>query len=283
MRHILLHGHIFKNAGSTLDWSLRRSFGPAFCEHRDDAAMREAPGATLAAAVADASLIALSSHNIPSPPPRMPGIKFHPLLLLRDPIVRVLSVYAFERQQKSDTPGALAAKRLSLREYVAWRLQDDVRPVIRNFQTRFLAGGAVRHGADPLSAETVAAVRRRFADEAAEGPPVGIVERYDASMVVLERALQPLFPQLDLAYVAQNVSQNLGQSPGQNVEKGPASANAMAQERLGPLWEQVLAHNAHDLALYEQACAVLDRHMAALPDFAQELERFQWRLAALRA
>ena len=53
MRHILLHGHIFKNAGTTFDWSLERSFGEAFLDHREDKVMRERGGRHLAALVDD--------------------------------------------------------------------------------------------------------------------------------------------------------------------------------------------------------------------------------------
>ena len=37
MRNVILHYHLFKNAGSTLDWSLQRQFGAGFVDHRDDA------------------------------------------------------------------------------------------------------------------------------------------------------------------------------------------------------------------------------------------------------
>ncbi|TCO74892.1 hypothetical protein [Chromatocurvus halotolerans] len=271
MRHILLHGHIFKNAGSTLDWSLRRCFGSGFCEHRDDAAMREAPRDALAAGVANSSIVALSSHNLPSPPPSIDGIAFYTVFLLRHPIERALSVYAFERQQQATTPGAQAAKRMNLQDYVAWRLQDEVRPVIRNFQTRFLAGGAVRHGSEPLTSDAVAAAHQRLK----AGAPVGLVERYDASMMVLEAALRPFFPQLDLAYLPQNVSRGVGPAAVANIA-------GSAREQLGPLWEPLLAHNAHDLALYAAAGKALDRRIATLPDVGRDLEQFRQRLAALR-
>ena len=41
--NILLHGHMFKNAGSTLDWSLRQNFGADFLDHRDDEYLRDNP------------------------------------------------------------------------------------------------------------------------------------------------------------------------------------------------------------------------------------------------
>ena len=39
-RPVILHCHLFKNAGSTLDWSLQRQFGSTFIDHRDGDSMR---------------------------------------------------------------------------------------------------------------------------------------------------------------------------------------------------------------------------------------------------
>ena len=65
MRHVILHGHIFKNAGTTFDWSLERCFGEGFVDHRDDKTMRERRARHLAELVNDApSLRALSSHHL---------------------------------------------------------------------------------------------------------------------------------------------------------------------------------------------------------------------------
>lgn len=35
-RDIILHSHIFKNAGTTFDYSLEKNFGKNFIDHRDD-------------------------------------------------------------------------------------------------------------------------------------------------------------------------------------------------------------------------------------------------------
>ena len=268
MRHILLHGHIFKNAGSTLDWSLRRSFGPGFCEHRNDQVMRDTPDAALRDALRDPALMALSSHNLPSQPPRARGICFHTVFLLRDPVERVLSVYAFERAQQANTPGARAAKRMTLQEYVGWRLQDDVRPVIRDFQTRFLAGAAWRRSSDALSEHALAEARRQVEESAL----VGIVSRYDDSMVMIEAALEGYFPRLDLAYVAQNVRRG---------GAGAAASATPAKVQLGSLFDEVLAHNRHDSALYALASEQLEQRITALADFARRREAFQCRRSAL--
>ena len=45
--HVLLYGHNFDNAGSSLDQRLHRRFGEGFTDHRDNEAMREAALSTL--------------------------------------------------------------------------------------------------------------------------------------------------------------------------------------------------------------------------------------------
>ena len=35
-RKVIIHKHLFKNAGTTFDWSLHKNFGNDFCDHRDD-------------------------------------------------------------------------------------------------------------------------------------------------------------------------------------------------------------------------------------------------------
>jgi hypothetical protein len=270
MRHILLHGHLFKNAGTSLDWSLRRSLGQGFCEHREDAAMRAEPAEQMTAALSDPDLQALSSHNLPVPPPAISGVRFHTLFLLRDPVARALSIYAFERSQQVETPGALAAKRLDLPAYMAWRLHESERPALRNFQLRYLAGGELRHAPGAVDASAVAAARERVIS----GAIVGLVERYDESMVVFEQALRPYFPGLDLACVPQNVGRGVGFDEGRLDEHYEAM--------LGAVYPEFLAYNSEDLALYAVAEERLEGRIAAIPDFPEHLADFRRRSAALR-
>ena len=267
MRHVLLHGHIFKNAGTTLDWSLRRCFGDGFCEHRVDRDMRLEPTRTLACALEDERIVALSSHSLPSPLPALPGLSLHPLYLLRHPIERLRSVYAFERRQDAQTPGARAAKAMGFREYVAWRMRDDVGPTIRNFQTRYLAGQfAYKPGSAVLSTMFDSAL-----DYLKQIGNVGIVELYDESMVRFEAALGPVFPSIDLAHVPQNVS-----------ARGESEV-ATVYEELGSLCGEVIDRNSYDLALYSCARETLQRRLSELPDFADRLAQLRKRNSALFA
>ena len=202
MRHIIVHGHIFKNAGTSFDWSLNRAFGDRFIDHREDKLMREKKGKHLAEFVHEhPSLCALSSHHLCFPRPEIDDVVFHPVYFVRHPIERIASVYSFERRQEADTLGARAAKEKSFSDYVRWRFQSDVPSTIRDYQVRNVIGA---HDLS-LGAATVSWLSEALSHlESIDC--VGVVDRYDESMVVFEESLRPFFPDIDLAYERQNVS-----------------------------------------------------------------------------
>lgn len=273
MRNIILHGHMFKNAGTSLDWSLARSFGDAFLDHRDDQAMRRHGGRHLAEVLAaDRDLMALSSHHLPRDIPALPGVRLHSIYLLRHPLLRIRSVYDFEREQQADTLGAQAAKRMSFREYVAWRMQPDTPPTIRNFQTFYLSKKK-RSRARPARVLPLCFDALVFAQSL---PVVGIVELYDQSMVLLEEKLRPHLPTLDLAYIPQNVSGN----PLAAVDEGQRLA--LILQELGDLGKTVIDNNSYDLALYQAALETLTAATSSVPDFAGRLAGFRERCQMLR-
>ena len=264
---IILHAHLFKNAGTTLDWALARSFGAAFLDHRDDDAMRGNP-AYLAALIDEwCALSALSSHWLPLPVVSTARRAVYPIVLLRDPVLRMASVYAFERRQAVEHPGTQRARTATFRDYVAWRLSPQTGPVLRNYQLRMLSGtypGTDDQTQAEAARSTLAAL-----------PVIGLVERFDETMVLLEHWLGELFPTLDLAYVAQNVT---GAGPRQDAE-----ARAEVEVQLGELREQALAANRGDDALYREARERFAAQWAALPDAERRLEAFRARCRVLDA
>lgn len=264
-RAVLLHAHLFKNAGTTLDWSLSRSFGLAFCDHRDDAQMRGNPEFLQKLLRDDEDLRALSSHWLPLPLSASSASSAGPtprvVTLLRHPIERMASVYEFERRQDVDHPGTRNARELNFQDYVAWRLQGEVGPVIRNYQTRMLSGVYPGAGDDAqlgLAMQTLG----QFA-------AVGLVERYDESMVMFEASLSEWFPDLDLAYQAQNVRNGADQRSSEEKLRD-------VEMSLGGVLEPAREANALDLRLYDAARQLFEQRLAAI-------ERREQRLVALRA
>lgn len=267
MRDVLLHGHIFKNAGTTLDWSLHRSFKKHFLEHREDKQMRLHAQEVFAGALEDPALRAVSSHSMPSPAPSVEGVTFSMMLMLRHPLKRVRSVYDFERRQDAQTPGAVAAKEKDYTAYVMWRMQADVGPTIRNFQTRYVCGHDARRAQTEVGPEHFAAA----AAQVIESQLFGVVERYDESMVVFEQSLCAKFPEIDLAYVPQNVTRSRF-----------GSRKKSWYTDLGEAQTALIDNNAYDLALYQLANKQLDKRLSEVPDFDARISEFRGRCEALR-
>jgi hypothetical protein len=274
VRTVILHGHIFKNAGTSFDWSLERNFGAGFLDHRDDKSIRQRRGRHLKELLkADAELTAISSHHMCLPPTNPEGVHFEQAYLLRHPIERIASVYAFEREQAADTPGARAAKVMDFADYVSWRMEPKVARTIRDYQSFYLAGLPVDERRKPLSESSYEAALENLNTTAC----IGVVDRYDESMVVFEAALARYFPDIDLAYVRQNASRKLWRR-----KKTMAGKIDDVLQQLGDLKELVRANNIHDASLYQAANDKLDEAVSSIADFDQRLANFQRRCKALR-
>ena len=266
-RAILLHAHMFKNAGTTFDWSLERCLGKGFVDHRDDEAMGQGAQYLEAFVRARPQLVALSSHWPGLPPPQLPGIDLHLVLFLRDPIERIRSVYNFERrQQPANTPGSKKAKELGFLDYVRWQLQPMPGPAIKNFHTRYCSGNYLGGNLDVLYERAQSLLRAT--------PLLGLVHRYDESAVLFEYLLEQTFPRLDLAYRRQNSSVG----DGMDFERRRASV----ERELEPILHEVLAANRYDLKLFALAQARFQRALAEIPDLDLRLRRLRDRNRALR-
>jgi len=269
MRHVLLHFHIFKNAGSTIDWSLRRTFDNRFVDHRDDRAMVLGGMDYVRNILArEINVEAMSSHYMAFDPQyALQGIQHWYICLLRKPLLRALSVYEFEKIQSADTPGAVIAKQLDMRGYFEWSMGSDVSPVIRNFQTRYLCGVRGK-GAYNLSETEF----NKALDQCRQhNVIVGFVERYDESMALFEHVLCQHFKSLDLAYVIQN------QSFYNNLE--PV---AYLKKNLGDiLFSDLLGRNSMDVRLYESLERDFEARIAKIPNFESKVQNLKTRSAAL--
>jgi hypothetical protein len=138
-RTIILHYHLFKNAGTSVDAILKKNFPGKWVT-------REFPanGGNNTALVEDwirqtPQAIAYSSHTMMGPIPQVEGVRVISLMLLRDPIERIKSAYRFERTQAADTWGAQLAKEHDFEGYVRARLAQPGDRQCRNFQTYRLA------------------------------------------------------------------------------------------------------------------------------------------------
>lgn len=239
-RIVIIHRHLFKNAGTTFDAILENNFGASFCDHRDDEPMRKiGPDYLVQYLLNNPEIKALSSHHIWFNMPRHPQLDLVAVMFLRHPIERMRSVYDFERKQKSDTLGAKMAKQLSFRDYVLWYMKDFTPATIRDFHTRHLAG-----------IKTVEQMKKKHLriakKEILTNHFIGLVEYFDQSLQLFDRAFKTMGIELEISYQPKNVSR-----PFKNADYDKRAEEVLKE--LGNDAKEVLKKNANDLKLYNIA------------------------------
>lgn len=147
-------------------------------------------------------------------------------------------------------------------------MQDNVAATIRNCHTVFLSGDG------PNSTkidEKFESAKHNLYDVHL----VGIVDRYDESMVVFEEYLRKYFPSIDLSYVRKNVTDTV---TGVSMEEKADKLLLDLDEELRHL---VLEKNAYDIEIYKLASDLLDEKINRINDFDVKLQKFQQRCQEL--
>lgn len=236
-RHVILHYHLFKNAGTSLDAVLKRAFPGEWVTAEFPGAGGDNSGALAAWIEAEPEVKVFSTHTGRGPVPVVPGVEVFPVIFLREPISRIRSAYRFERKQEADTLGAKLAREHDLAGYVDARLAMPRDRQCRNFQTYRMAGfvpARDEYGGRPGELERALRALRTL-------PLVGLVERFDESLARLAAALPP---ELALPSVG-SAHTNRTERSGEALEEG--------------LRETLRTANALDTALYATAIEAFDQ------------------------
>ncbi len=250
MKPLLLHYHIFKNAGSSFEAALQQSLGSSFASFDSPSPRGFVSGDDLREFARERPDVrAIMSHQAAPPAPEIDGREVLTSILIRDPIARIRSIYAFERAQQSDTPGATKAKELDFKGYVDWRLETAPAMFCNSqvhFCTREAAGRARRIGPDDLRA----AIARLDGVSI-----VGTVARYEEWLALAQQILAGPFPDLKLESKHLNVT-----------AARQASERAILDQLIDDLGasttEHLLGNNQLDMTLYQVADSILTRKLA---------------------
>lgn len=248
-RPLLIHYHIFKNAGTSFEWALERTFGDRFRRYDSPKPGGLVSSRELARVVKSEPLLAaISSHQAVPPAPRILGRKVLTSILIRDPIARIGSIYAFERGQKVETPGAIKAKELSFKRYVEWRL-ETCPAAFCNYQVHFCSGR--KHIYEECRKRDLeAAIIRLDAIDI-----VGTVQRYGEWLALAQAVLEKHIETQPLAAIHRNRSFT--------TEETEADIHARFVRDLGSLLtEELLRRNELDMCLHQVADALLTRRLA---------------------
>jgi hypothetical protein len=238
-RTIVLHYHLFKNAGTSLDKVLKTNFGARWVTKEFE---RRANPATHLRELeqwinANPEAVAFSSHTAELPTPDIPGVKVIPLIFVRHPIDRIASAYTFEHKQGGQGFGAVLARNTTLAGYAEVRLAVPQDRQCRNFQVaRF----------SRMFGESEGTELERGLKAVRELPFVGIVEDFGGSMQRLEDLLKPHFPDFQKSVVAENVTRDVSRS----LQSRIASLRA---EMGDEVYDLLVASNSDDLMLHQSA------------------------------
>ena len=251
MRFVLLHYHLFKNAGSTIEDILDHSFG-----ERLDGLETPVDGGI----VTNAELVrylderpelqAFSSHQIRYPLPEAPGYLFFDICFLRDPLDRLRSFYDYFRARPNpENPISTLANKCEPGDFVAGMIRDHSL-FVRNNQVNLI--GCAGDSDDPNETDLALAIRRMR-----QSSFLGVVDCFDQSIAVGAQRLHPAFPELDCARPAVNVSKGMSGTV--------TSRTAELQEACDPeVFAQLLRMTALDLRLVEAAREEIQRREDAI-------------------
>jgi len=264
-KSVLLHFHIFKNAGTTIDNILKRNFSDKaiFLDiggHRErlsidfvlDYIKKNCP-----------DVKSFSSHQMRFPIHENPDFKFLPIVFIRHPIDRAFSIYSFNKRREDveDDIAVKMAKNLSLADYIKWNIEQKKHMVIKNHQVLFLTGKPRGSQVDVADLKyTIEQLKKCFI--------IGVVDRMDENLTLAEEILRPYFKNIDLSYVIQNVSKEREKVLNERLKRGKLEIGKK-------LFEDLERANSLDLQLYSYSNRLLDERIKNINNFEKKLSDFK--------
>jgi hypothetical protein len=268
-RHVIVHFHMFKNGGSTIETILQREFRGRFATAHGSHASSALDDQDIAAFLSGhANIAALSSHHLRYPLPSLRHTVLFDCCFLRNPLDRLQSIYTYLRNEPPELgredPILVLSQSMGSREFMA-RLIDESPHFVSNAQTLLIAtGGAFTRPLDETDLSRAKEVLRRMAFP-------GLVEMFDESLVAAEHFLGPAFPRLRLHYIAQNVIR----PHGRNFEE---LRNIWGAD----VYDELVRLNRLDLELCQYAQEEIRRRFLLLPNPEDRLMEFRARCSGLR-
>lgn len=242
-RAVLIHYHLFKNAGTSVDRALKRVYGTRWSSAEATSGDAALPPEKLQEFIdRSPDLVVVSSHTARIEPWALQGFDVFPIVFVRHPIDRIMSAYEFERKQPADTLGARKAKELTFPEYVSFFLEEKGSRAFRNFHS---------HRISRASRKLTLTELERALDAVETLPFVGVVEEFEASVRRLEVLAKPMFPELELSVFRANAGSREG---------GLESRLEVIRNELGPnLYAAAYERNLRDMVIWERARLMLAR------------------------
>jgi hypothetical protein len=264
MRFVIVHYHIFKNAGSTLERILEREFPGSFARLHGPLPEATLDEEDLAAFLKDhPNVKAVTSHHLRYPAPAIRNTVIFDCCFLRHPLERLDSLYSYFRRIDSMDPLCRSAHRHSPAEFMR-QLLDRSPEHISNVQVTYLASrGAFTRPANEADLQRAVAMVRNMALP-------GVVEMFSRSMVAAEYFMRPAFPSIRLGSGPVNVSRLA-------VPAAEEREQRLIQRWGAGLYEELARLNRLDIQLVESAGNEILRRLSFMPAVHDRLSEFDAR------
>jgi hypothetical protein len=272
-RHAIVHLHIFKNGGSTIEAILQREFPGRYATlhglHANSALDEHDVAAFLES---HPRVAALSSHHLRYPLPKIRRTVLFDCCFLRHPLDRLHSIYSYLRfeplERALQDPLVGLSKKLSARDFIL-RLMDESPHAASNAQTLLLAhAGRFTRPLHEGDLEVANEVVKEMAIP-------GLVHMFDESLVAAEHFLGPAFPDLRLHYLARNVVRPFSRRLDQRLEE-------LTRVWGSDVFDELSRLNRLDLELCAVAEKEIGRRLALVPNVEDRLADFRARCSSLR-
>ena len=139
---------------------------------------------------------------------------------------------------------------------------------MKNYQVRFLSRHNPTYEVDHKDLKTAIKNINNCA-------VLGIVDRFDESLVLAEEVLRKYFPKIDLSYAKQNVSK---EREGTSLEEKIENEVKKIEKST---YNELLKHNELDTKLYLQANKELDKRIEKMTEYESKLRDFKTRCKIL--
>jgi len=263
---VLIHFHIFKNAGTTLEYIFKKNFSNNAISMDTENPRGFLSWDTIFSYFSNnyPRVKAFSSHQIRFPIPENSDFNFLPMVLVRHPIDRAFSIYNFDLKRKNlkNQISIEKAHNLPIREYFKWNIEHKL-AVMKNFQTRYLA--SAQRGSDINLDDLNSGIKRLK-----ECKVMGTVERFDEVMVFAEEILRPYFKGIDFSYIKKNVNKEKKGSLNERLEDVRMEIGDTLMYKL----EEV---NKMDFLLHSKANELLDKQLESVNNMSSKLTKFKNR------
>lgn len=253
---------------------MHRNFGEAFVDHRG-LIQRGVRGIN---ALPDClrqepSIKAIEIHHFFYDRFDMNGLAVENFLLLRDPMARLRSTYDFCRINSEQLLHPYAV-RMDLREFIHFIAFEWGRGHCDNFVTRSLNN---KGNSKIICRKPTPDLLPTTLDRLRSVEILGLVERFDETMVLAEEQLKKHFPGIDLAHAPANVTKKEDRSLCKDCHE--AFREALGDDLFG----NICKRSALDFELVTEANREMDRRIALIPGFDEKLVDFSARCRKLRS